>query len=129
MAKFNSILLVEDDPITVMVCEKIIRMTDFSEEVQTKQNGHDALQHIQHLLATNSSMHQIIFLDINMPVMNGWDFLQEFETLKSQLPSIPRVFILSSTVDPEDRKRAAEFSVVQGFFSKPLTQENLRLLV
>jgi CitB family two-component system response regulator MalR len=126
MAKFASILLVEDDPITVMVCDRIIKMSGFSNQVQSKQNGQEAINHLKLVVEGSVELPDIIFLDINMPVMNGWDFLQEFETFKLQLQKLPRIFILSSTVDPEDYKKAAEFSTVEGFISKPLTQEHLK---
>ncbi len=126
MARFGNILLVEDDPITVMVCDRIIKMSGFSDAVQSKQNGQDAIDHLKEIIEADKLVPDIIFLDINMPVMNGWDFLQEFESLKQQLKTSPRIFILSSTVDPEDYKKAAEFSTVEGFISKPLTQEHLK---
>ncbi len=125
MARFDNILLVEDDPITVMVCDRIIKMSGFSNEVLTKANGQEALDHLKELISSHSKLPDIIFLDINMPVMNGWDFLEEFEQVKQGLPHFPRIFILSSTVDPEDYKKAGEFSTVEGFISKPLTKEHL----
>lgn len=60
-----------------------------------------------------------------MPVMNGWDFLDELEKIKDSLPTLPRIFILSSTVDPEDFNRAKSFSTVEDFISKPLDKEFL----
>jgi CheY-like chemotaxis protein len=60
-----------------------------------------------------------------MPVMNGWDFLEEFESIKETLPQMPRIFILSSTVDPEDYNKAKSYSAVEDFISKPLSKESL----
>ncbi len=119
MAKFKNVLLVEDDPITVMVCDKIIRNTDFAEDVQTCHNGAEALKYI----TDTSTVPDLIFLDLNMPVMNGWDFLQEFEGLK--MDTAPRIFILSSSVDPEDIRKAGQFPIVENVISKPLTVEHL----
>lgn len=125
MRKFTNVLLIEDDPITIMVCDRIIKMTGFAEQVQSKENGQEAIKYIKSIIEDETTFPEIIFLDINMPVMNGWDFLQEFDALKSKIPALPRIFILSSTVDPEDYKRAEEFGTVAGFISKPLTQEHL----
>lgn len=126
MSKFLNVLLVEDDPITVMVCDRIIKMNDFATGVQSMQNGAEALQYLKTMAAKpGASLPDLIFLDINMPVMNGWDFLHEFQNISEQLPSQPRILILSSTVDPEDYKKAGEFSVVEGFISKPLTGNDL----
>ena len=125
MAKFENILLIEDDPITVMVCDRIIKMIGFSNHVQTKENGQEGIDYISNAIKENKELPDIIFLDINMPIMNGWDFLEAFESIKQQLSKVPRILILSSTVDPEDYKKAEKFPAVEGFISKPLTQEHL----
>jgi CheY-like chemotaxis protein len=128
MAKFNNVLLVEDDSITVMVCERIITMTGFAGKVKSAVNGKDALDYLQQLAETGEVFPEIIFLDINMPVMNGWQFLEEFEKVAKQYPTQPRVYILSSTVDPEDYKKAESFKTVTSFISKPLTKDHLETI-
>lgn len=125
MARFSNVLLVEDDPITIMVCDRIIKMSDFADSVVSCENGKTAIDHIKKLIDEGGKFPEIIFLDINMPVMNGWDFLEEFELVKDKIALMPRIFILSSTVDPEDYKRAKTFSAVDNFISKPLSKEFL----
>ncbi len=126
MAKFQNVLLVEDDPITIMVCERIITMIDFAHHIKSLANGEDAINHIKTLITTDQDIPEIIFLDINMPIMNGWEFLENFEKIKDDMRSVPRIFILSSTVDPEDFKKAQAYSAVESFISKPLTKEHLQ---
>lgn len=126
MTRFKSVLLVEDDPITILVCDRIIKMNTFSESVKSCENGKFAIDYLKELTNKPDGMPpEIIFLDINMPVMNGWDFLDEFEVLKPVLPHTPRIFILSSTVDPEDYKRAKSYPSVESFISKPLSKQSL----
>lgn len=129
MSKFNLILLVEDDAITTLVCERIIKMHNFANEVITKVNGLEALNYLKDCIINNATIPEVIFLDINMPILNGWDFLKEFEQIKHQLNTIPKIYILSSTVDPEDFKKANQFSTVKGTISKPLTKEHLQTIV
>ena len=124
MAKFKSVLLVEDDPITILVCDRIIKMNHFSDVVKSRENGRRALDFLKESSIVGT-LPDIIFLDINMPVMNGWDFLEELEEIKFSLSTLPRIFILSSTVDPEDLSRAKTFSTVENFISKPLDKEFL----
>lgn len=129
MSKFNSILLVEDDAITTLVCERIIKMDNFANEVITKVNGLEALNYLKDcVINNNATIPEVIFLDINMPILNGWDFLKEFEQIKHQLTTIPKIYILSSTVDPEDFKKANQFSTFKGTISKPLTKEHLQTI-
>ena len=125
MAKFTHVLLVEDDPITVMVCDRVIKMTLFAENVKSCENGKIGIDYLS-AFEEGSKPPEIIFLDINMPVMNGWDFLEEFEKIKSRFNTLPRIYLLSSTVDPEDYKKAKKFSLVQEFISKPLSKEALQ---
>ena len=129
MPRFSNVLLVEDDPITIMVCDRIIKMSDFATNVVSCENGKTAIDHINQLVNEGKQFPEIIFLDINMPVMNGWDFLEEFEMIKDKISPMPRIFILSSTVDPEDYKRAKSFSAVDNFISKPLSKEFLEQIL
>jgi CheY-like chemotaxis protein len=128
MAKFTDVLLVEDDPITVMVCERIIKMTSFADQVTSCQNGKLAFDYLLSL-RKEGKLPKIIFLDINMPVMNGWDFLSELEKVKSEFKEMPCIYLLSSTVDPEDYSKAKNFLLVKDFISKPLSKEALEKIL
>lgn len=127
MAKFTDVLLVEDDPITIMVCERIIKMTFFAEKVTSCQNGKIAFDYLLSL-REKGTVPNIIFLDINMPVMNGWDFLTELDKVKSHFKKLPFIYLLSSTVDPEDYRKAKDFLLVKDFISKPLSKEVLETI-
>ncbi len=128
MKKFNSILLVEDDPIAIIVCDRIIKLNNFTDNLITKENGKEALKYIQSLLQENKPLPEVILLDINMPIMNGWDFLNEYETLLNKIESPPLIFILSSTADPNDFSKATLYSFVKDFIPKPFNKEHLILI-
>ena len=125
MARYKNVLLVEDDPITIMVCDRIITLSSFASQVTSCENGKLAIDYLKSISVDGDDVPEIIFLDINMPVMNGWDFLEELEHIKSKFPKLPRIYILSSTVDPEDYKRAKTYGAVVDFLSKPLSKEFL----
>lgn len=125
MARYKNVLLVEDDPITIMVCDRIIKMSLFAEKVTSCENGKFAIDYLRGLITKSEAVPEIIFLDINMPVMNGWDLLEEFEEIKASFTNLPRIYILSSTVNPEDFKRAKSYSAVVDFISKPLSKDFL----
>lgn len=127
------VLCVDDDPITLMLCKMVITKTSFSKEITTASNGEEAIGYFDNLKAdfkTNKSIHkpQLIFLDLNMPVMNGWEFLESFSTSNySDFNSI-KVIILSSTIDPEDLEKSRKYPMVIDFLSKPITKEMLEYL-
>lgn len=125
MNKFKQVLLVEDDAITIMLCERILKLNYFADTIISKKNGQEALDFLEELIQYNKPIPEVIFLDINMPVMNGWDFLYEFENLKKQLSNNAQIYILSSTANPEDFIKASSFKSVCGTLPKPLSKEHL----
>ncbi|WP_153798504.1 response regulator [Foetidibacter luteolus] len=125
MANFKNVLLIEDDPITVLVCERIAKLAGFAEEFHSAANGLEAIEYIQKKGADGQCLPELIFLDINMPVMNGWEFLENFDIVRPLFSKVPFIYILSSTVDPEDQRKALSYPLVKNFISKPLTKNHL----
>ena len=70
----------------------------------------------------------VIFLDINMPGMNGWEFLDEFNNLTHHVKTRCKIFMLTSSIDPSDIKKSQTYSTVKDFITKPLTKEKLEKL-
>ncbi len=124
----KKVLCVDDDSISLTISQLLLKRTGFAMEVVTAIDGSDALDYFEKLFSEDTSgiaAPELIFLDINMPVMNGWDFLQSYMPLyASRLPQT-RIIILSSTIDPEDFALAKQYPVVIQFISKPLSIENL----
>lgn len=131
---FTKILCVDDDSITLMLCKKVIAKAEFSSEIDTCSNGEEALKYFENLkkekeLNTTIVEPQLIFLDLNMPIMNGWEFLDIFS--KSQFYSTfseIKVIVLSSTIDPRDIEKAKQYPMVLNFLSKPITIEILQTI-
>ncbi|MBP7282222.1 MAG: response regulator [Leptospiraceae bacterium] len=123
----NKVLCVDDDAITLMLCKTTIRKAGFSEEIITAFNGEEALEYYEELAQKSQTEYpQIIFLDLNMPVIGGWDFLDEFMESYYEKFNSTKVVILSSSVDPRDKERAKNYPIVIDFFSKPISKEILR---
>lgn len=125
----NKILCVDDDSISLTISKLLLKRTGFTNDVVTAVDGSDALDYFKDLFATSSvpveDAPALILLDINMPVMNGWEFLEAYIPLFADKLPDTKVIILSSTIDPEDFSRAKKFPVVAQFVSKPLSVENL----
>ncbi|MEC4003895.1 response regulator [Flavobacterium sp. SUN052] len=126
----SKILFVDDDPITLMLCKKVIEKSEFSKEIITASNGEDALKYfnsIKNISEVDSP--QLMFLDLNMPVMGGWEFLDAF-THENYITSFPKlkVIVLSSTIDPKDIEKSKSYPMVIDFLSKPITKEMLQYI-
>ena len=124
------ILCIDDDPITLMLIKKNIQKVNFSKEIVTAQNGEEALDFFNSLHSTESkstikTQPQLIFLDLNMPVMGGWEFLDYFNNDEYSNFNNIKVIVLSSTIDPEDIEKSKSYPMVIDFLPKPLTTEML----
>lgn len=127
----DKILFIDDDPITLMLCKMVISKSLFSKEIVTAKNGEEALQYFNKLKQVNSKnplKPQLIFLDLNMPVMGGWEFLDSFSTEDYSEYNNTKVIILSSTIDPEDLEKSKKYPMVIDFLSKPISKEMLEYI-
>lgn len=130
----NKILCVDDDAITLMLCKKVIERVAFAQEVLTAKNGEEAIMYFNELapkyqLDQNLSYPKLTFLDLNMPIMNGWEFLDHYlENDYQNLFKEAKFIVLSSTIDPQDVIKAKNYPMVIDFLSKPITKEMLENL-
>lgn len=128
----EQILCIDDDPITLMLCKKVISKSQICHEIITAQNGEEALHHFNTLKYTNknkdSKKPELIFLDLNMPVMGGWEFLDHFTSSDYIEFNTANVIVLSSTIDPEDLAKAKKYPIIIDFLSKPITLPMLEYL-
>jgi CheY-like chemotaxis protein len=125
----KNILLIDDDPVANLVNQRIIECHfDFKTIVFT--DAHMALQQLkQWLLLHTMPLPEIIFLDIDMPEMNGWEFLEELHKLPMLYLAKCRIVILTSSIDLDDIEKSKSYKAVFDFVSKPLTAEKLKSLV
>lgn len=124
------ILCVDDDPITLMLCKKVIVKASFSTEIITAKNGEEALKYFDSIInkQEENKLPQLIFLDLNMPVMDGWEFLDNFNTEKYSAVNSTKIVVLSSTIDPEDLEKSKKYPMVIDFLSKPITTNMITYL-
>ncbi len=127
--KFNSILLVDDDKGTNFVNKFAIKKSACTDNIVIVENGLEALEYLK-LKESQSSPHpSIIFLDINMPVMNGWQFLEEYEKLNPNKRVDIVLIMLTTSLNPDDLKMANSFSTINGYRNKPLTVKMLEEII
>lgn len=114
--------IIDDDKIYVNLVKKIIEIKKLSENLLIFKNGMEALDHFKLILenATEDVLPDIIFLDINMPVMDGWEFLNEFIKIKNNFEKKITLYVVSSSIDPRDLERAKSFNLVTDYLIKPI---------
>ena len=120
----KEVFIIDDDPIYRIIVSKTIGKLDSSLVLNESENGEVGLAELEKIKDSNHEV--FVLLDINMPIMDGWDFLDEIE--KSNFYNIDhlKIYIVSSSIDESDKLKAEHYGFVQGFYHKPLTSENIK---
>jgi CheY-like chemotaxis protein len=116
-------ILVDDDYVSNLIGKKIITKVFPHADVQTFLEPAEALIYIQSAYSGGEANDAILLLDINMPVLSGWDFLDAFEKFDNRIKERVKIYMLSSSVAPHDKDRAAANKNVSGYLEKPLSKE------
>lgn len=122
------LLLVDDDDATNFIHKYVIEEAEFAENIKVVENGKEALDY---LISTNESGYlrpNLIFLDINMPVMDGWEFLKHYKQLGKDQQGHMMVVMITTSLNPDDKDYAESTGAIDHFMSKPLTVEMLQEL-
>ncbi|WP_188558304.1 response regulator [Hymenobacter glacieicola] len=118
------VYVIENDRISSVISELIVKKNLLSSEVQTYSNGQQAFDQLQLALQQSDPLPDLILLDLDMPLMDGWEFLDACAALP--LPHPMNIFILTSSINPDDSDKILNHSEVKGFFTKPLNEEGIR---
>ncbi|MEX0779207.1 MAG: response regulator [Balneolales bacterium] len=125
----NKILYIEDDAVTQMLFAALNRRASFAEDVISAYHGQQAIDYYEELLKTRHPEYpSLILLDLNMPVMDGWQFLDEYMRRYARYFDKTRVVIVTSSDDKKDLEKAKRFPIVRKVLPKPLTPDVITTL-
>lgn len=119
--------VVDDDPLYNFGIKKLFEFSSFAENNLFYKNGHEAIEGLSEIVKKGEPIPDVILLDINMPIMNGWQFLEEFKTREMDQFGI-RIFVVSSSINQEEIDRANAYEFVSGYIFKPLTLDKIKEL-
>jgi CheY-like chemotaxis protein len=119
------VCLIDDDDIYQFLLKKELRHTNLVERINLFSDGRKAMEYFKENLDNQDTLPDVIFLDINMPIMNGWRFLEEFKSLKNHINKKIIIYMVSSSFDDRDVKRSQEYSEVTDYIIKPVKRSNL----
>ena len=129
MKRIDSILLVDDDEICNFISTTLLKHLHIAENIHSATNGKEALRLLKKnaVINTLTIFPEVIFLDLNMPVMDGFDFLEQLNKTMPAYASVCKIFILTSSESPLDIDRCRRYEIA-GYISKPLTEQKLAMV-
>ena len=125
LEKVQSILLIDDDDINNFLSKELITLYWPSAEVSAIMYVEEAIKYLIEKINSQHPLPDVILVDLNMPILNGWDFVEAFEKLNPDLTKNTRIFIYSSSVYYKDIDKSKQYTSVKKFYSKPITQQQV----
>lgn len=129
MKTIDSLYLIDDDDIFQFLAQRTIEETKIVSQIKIFSNGKEAIDFIDKAIANLEPMPEVILLDLSMPVMDGWGFLENFLLLKPKIGKKIYIYILSSSINPSDIERAQAINDVTDYVVKPITKDKFIALI
>ncbi|MFV8337717.1 response regulator [Flavobacterium sp. LB3P21] len=127
MPKIDIACIIDDDPIFVFGTKRIMEIANFCESFMIFRNGKEAFDKLKAIIIADEKLPDLILLDLNMPIWDGWQFLDEFIKIPNVNPIT--IYIMTSSVDPEDIEKAKTYDAVSNYLIKPITMAELKKLM
>lgn len=122
--KLKCILLVDDNKFDTYYHEKVIQKKKLADVIVVKNSGAEAIEFLRNTSFSDINYPELILLDINMPGVSGWDVLDQYHSMTCMNPNT-KIFMLTTSINPDDETKAKSYAAVFGFISKPLNIDAL----
>ena len=129
MIKPFIICIIDDDEVYQFSVTRTIKAEKLAKKILVFSDGEEAIQFLINNVANNENVPDVIFLDLNMPIMDGWQFLEEYVRIKPRIGKKITIYMVSSSVDPIDLERARKISELSDYIIKPVSPEKLKDII
>ncbi|MFT6698851.1 MAG: CheY-like chemotaxis protein [Porticoccaceae bacterium] len=124
--KLPFIGIIDDNKIYQFMLTRIINNNNLAEGIITFSDGEKAIHYLTDNKSTSENIPDVIFLDVNMPIMDGWQFIDAYASIKTEIKKKVVIFMLSSSVNPIDIERASKINEISDYIIKPMKLEELK---
>tara|TARA_B110000902_G_C14187753_1_gene542974 strand:- start:221 stop:634 length:414 start_codon:yes stop_codon:yes gene_type:complete len=118
--------IIDDDTIYQFILTSIINKNRLAENILSFSDGEKAIQYFMDNKTNSEKIPDILFLDVNMPIMDGWMFIEEYARIKKEIIKKTAIFMLSSSVNPIDIERAGKIAEISDYIIKPIKLEEVK---
>ena len=129
MKQVDNILIIDDDPLFLLLIKKTIIKYELSKTISAFTDGVEALESLKDAINNHAQLPDILLLDINMPIMDGWEFLDLFKPLLKTIDKKISIYIATSSIAEDDKLKAKSFSIVKDYLLKPIDQQILNTII
>ncbi len=119
------VCLIDDDEVYQFIFRRQVEISNLASQILIFPNGQKGFDYLMNTLKAPENLPEYIFLDINMPIMDGWQFLEEFSTIKNELRKPINIYLVTSSIDERDIEKANQFSDVKEYLIKPISEEKI----
>ena len=129
MGKLEKACIIDDDPIHQYGMKLLMRKLEFTEEILVFHDGQEAIDSLLDMLHAGAKLPMVIFLDLNMPIKDGWGFLDDFVKIPHHNREKVTIYVVSSSINVSDQERAKKYAVVSNYIVKPINENGLRQIL
>lgn len=124
----NRVCIIDDDRIYRFTIDRYLKMHEISDQVIEFSDAEDALNFLESNVNNEAILPDVIFLDVNMPIIDGWQFLLNYQKFSKDFSKPIRIYMFSSSIDTRDKDRAKDFPEISDFIVKPISEQKLKEL-
>jgi CheY-like chemotaxis protein len=125
MKTVDTICVIDDNDVYQFVMKNSINKLNPNIKILAYLNGEEGIESLKEMIENKEPLPDVILLDINMPIMDGWEFMNEFIKIKPKLPRVMPIYLTTSSLDASDIDKAKSYEDITGFLSKPIDRHTL----
>lgn len=129
MNKISTLCVIDDDEIYAYTIKRLVKVTGIAEKIAFFENGQTAIDFFRNNAGNPDELPELVLLDLNMPILDGWQFLDQYQQLQPSLGKQPVIYIISSSIDEADHERAKAIPAVRDFIIKPINAETFKQII